>query len=675
VLIVAGGFAWWQGERMGTTLDAGLWLLAVAATGSAALSAAPGISAPVAWSTAALCLAPFAWRGAMAKIGRPRLLQGLALAAGLILSMGLSVWLMKVTDRVGAGMAWSEALNLRNDQPFGHSTYTAAFAVMAIGVIAAAGVRATRVGRLAAILGGGVGLAVLLSSGSRAGLLALAVGAVAGASVALPRLRSLPRWQRGALVGSALAILLLGVAANPRLRTRVLEGRWTSEARESNAQRTAMAHGALLLGAEKPGLGWGPGMVPHVFPSVRARVGGTVDNVLQVHHSPLQAWVTLGAAGVVATLLLLIGSVVQALQALRSEPPTLEIAALIGGAAAGATFCLFDHSIDVPAIGLLATGLVALIGPAAAAKPKTFARAAPPILLGAALLVLTVPRVIDEQRARRHHDAALDAIGRNDPVRFLAEIRAAARTLPDAPYLRHLEAGYLATGQPFTTASSPTGIRTSLPPPSGGPVEAARILEETLTVNPFLEYAHYNLGWLRLADDASDAERHFAASARLAPHRVGVYLGLGLARAAQGNTAGAMTALAVERVNSPADAFSPLFREAAFAALNPEIDARARALLATGAAAGQLPTEAAASVRDVWTSLPPSAVGFGAPYHRVRPGYGLLMGFPEGRPPADVAPLYPVVVPETVRSRLPVPGWVRGHVLLAWAGITLAETP
>jgi hypothetical protein len=109
--------------------------------------------------------------------------------------------------------------------------------------------------------------------------------------------------------------------------------------------------------------------------------------------------------------------------------------------------------------------------------------------------------------------------------------------------------------------------------------------------------------------------------------------------------------------------------------LTPEINARARTLLAEGKADGRLPADAVVAVLDVWTSLPPTDVAFGAAYHRVRPGYGLLMGFPEGPPPADVVPMYPVLLPEPARSRLPAAGWVPGETLLEWARIPREATP
>lgn len=671
VVAIVGACGWWRGARMGPLLDGGLWLLAAGSVVSAALSDAPGVSGPAAWSGAAVCLAPFAWRWLVQIVGRETVLRGLAVAAGVILTASLLAWWPQVSARADAGTGWSAAFSLRNDQPFGHSTYTAAFALLAISVMATAGVGASPGGRLLAGLGGAAGLVVLIGSGSRAGLVAAAVGALAAGWAGRSLLGAMPRRVRWGTVVSAVLLVVVGVAANPRLRARVLEGRWTPEARESNAQRQAMAHAAVLLGSERPWLGWGPGMVPHIFPSVRARVGGTVDNVLQVHQTPLQAWVTLGGLGIAGTLLVFFGACARAFAAARTAESRAAMAALTGGIAAAATLFLFDHSLDVPAIGLLATALLALLGGGRADGEGRPSRWGPPLLLGAGMLTLILPQVIRDQIARRHHAAALDAVATGDPARFLTEIRTASQALPDAPYLLHVEAGYLATGRPFAAATG----RPDAAPPTGGLAQAERLLLASLRANPFLEYAEYNLGWLRLPTSPVDAERHFAAAARLAPHRIGVYLGLGLARAAQGNADGAITALALERINAPVEAFSPLFRDATFAVLTPEINARARTLLAEGKADGRLPADAVVAVLDVWTSLPPTDVAFGAAYHRVRPGYGLLMGFPEGRPPADVVPMYPVLLPEPARSRLPAAGWVPGGTLLEWAGIPREATP
>jgi hypothetical protein len=662
---IVGAVGWWRGARLGPLLDSGLWLLAGASVVSAALSDAPGVAGPAAWSVAALCLAPFAWLWLCTVVGREGVRRSLAVAAGVILVASLFAWWPQVAARADTGVGWPQALSLRNDQPFGHSTYTAAFALLAISALATAGVAASPGGKGLAVLGSAAGVAVLVGSGSRAGLLAAGVGALAAGAVALPLLGAMSRRLRGGIIVGVLLLLALGVAANPRLRARVLEGRWTPEARESNAQRAAMAQAAVLLGRERPWLGWGPGMVPHVFPSVRARVGGTVDNVLQVHQSPLQAWVTLGGLGVAGALLVFFGACARAFAAVRSAAPRAETAALTGGLAAGATFFLFDHSLDVPAIGLLATGLLALLGEGRASGDQRSLRWGPPLLVGAALLALTLPHVIRDQIARRHHAASLDAVAAGDPARFLTEIRSASRALPDAPYLLHVEAGYLATGLPFAARAPSAAVA----PPAGGPARAEQLLQASLTKNPFLEYAEYNLGWLRLAASPVDAERHFAAAARLAPHRVGVYLGLGLARAAQGNAAGAITAFAVERINAPVEAFSPLFRDAIFATLTPDIDAQARTRLAEGKANGRLSADTVAGILDVWSSVAAAEVAFGSAYHRIRPGYGLLMGFPAGRPPADVFALHPVLLLEPARSRLPAAGWVRGDTLLEWAGI------
>lgn len=54
VVAIVGALGWWRGARMGPLLDGGLWLVAAGSVISAALSDAPGVSGPAAWSGAAL---------------------------------------------------------------------------------------------------------------------------------------------------------------------------------------------------------------------------------------------------------------------------------------------------------------------------------------------------------------------------------------------------------------------------------------------------------------------------------------------------------------------------------------------------------------------------------------------------------------------------------------------
>ena len=671
-------------------LDVGLVALALAALISAQSGPLRGVSVPAAIPAVGGCLLPFALLPWLSGPQRAAGLRRIGWAVVAILGVSLGLWFRDhLAPALSRGVRLLDALGLRNEQPFGHGNYTAAFALLALSWIGtclvtsqaspephgsenpdeAAAPPASAFARPGFWwVGLALGLIVLFSSGSRAGIGALAVGlAVAAALAARDLLRLRPAVRVG-LVGIALAGVMAGIATNARLRAFVLEGRWSEVASESNRQRLGMTTGALRLGAEKPLLGWGPGTVPQVFPSVRAEVAGNVDNVLQVHSSLLQTWATLGAAGVLGAGCIAIGTLTLIRSARRNETTRTgqtESAVMAGGLAGFAAFTFFDHSLDLPAIAALAAAHLAALAPAAPAAlhhPETGGRLraglAGILLLG---FLTLIPLALQDQRARWLHSRAMDAAARGDAAGYSDRLAEAITILPDATYLAHLRASLLSTGQPFSGS-----------PPQGGPAAAVGLLESTLRINPFLEYAHYNLGWLLLGSRPADAERHFREAARLAPHRVGVHLGLGLARASQGNAAGAVRAFAAERVNAPEQAFASLFREPGLTDVAKDVQQRATEFLQASATGGHLPATAVATVLSTWENVSAAQVTEGPPFRRVRPGYGVLMGFPEGRPPADVNPMTALTLPKESAQSLPKPGWVPGRLLLE---LSLGQDP
>jgi len=657
-------------------LDAGLVVLALAALISAQSGPLRGVAVPAAIPVVGACLLPFAllpWLSGPQRATGFRLI-GWAVVAVLVASIAL--WFRDhVAPALNRGARLIDTLGLRNEQPFGHGNYTAAFALLALSWIGTCLVAsqappesrdsddsaARRVSAFARPgfwwVGLALGLIVLFSSGSRAGIGALAVGLVVAAALGARELIRLRPAARVGLVCSALGLVIAGIATNSRLRAFVLEGRWSEVASESNQQRLGMTTGALRLGGERPLFGWGPGTVPHVFPSVRAEVAGNVDNVLQVHSSLLQAWATLGAAGVLGAGCIAVGTVAL-IRSSRARAPArpgqTESSLLAGGLAGFAAFTFFDHSLDLPAIAALAAAHLAALAPAASASPVPAGRLragfAGVLLLGGLTLV---PLALQDQRARRLHSSAMDAASRGDAAGYSDRLAEAFKILPDATYLAHLRASTLSTGQPFSGSA-----------PEGGPAAAVGLLEATLRINPSLEYAHYNLGWLLLSSRPAEAERHFSEAARLAPHRVGVHLGLGLARASQGNAADAVRAFAAERINAPEQAFASLFRESGLTDLARDVRQRATGFLQASATAGRLPASVVATVLSTWENVSADQVIEGPPYRRVRPGYGVLMGFPEGRPPSDVNPMTALTLPKESARALPKPGWVPGRLLL-----------
>jgi hypothetical protein len=95
------------------------------------------------------------------------------------------------------------------------------------------------------------------------------------------------------------------------------------------------------------------------------------------------------------------------------------------------------------------------------------------------------------------------------------------------------------------------------------------------------EFAHFNLAWLALESGAPRlAAKHFRATLAQAPHRGGAYFGLGLALLAAHENAAAVRAFALEWVNDPAAALSPVWASPDFVVYRPSVAREAEAILA-----------------------------------------------------------------------------------------------
>lgn len=607
--------------RFGGLLDAGLGLLAVTATASALTSPLRGAVLPHLLPVLGMCALPFALLPALQPATATRTWRISGLMIGTVLIVSLLLWLEPWNGLANPGS--------RNAQPFGHANITGSVAVLAATWLAAGAVRETGRLRILFVLGSILGVVIAASSESRGAVLALAAGGTCAAAIIL--------LQRGRfLIFAALALMLAGgaIASNARLRELVIKGSWSEAARESNDQRTAMIVGGLRLGAERPILGWGAGAIPHVFPRIRGGLPGTADNVVQLHNTPAQLWATLGFAGLLAG-----GVIVAAIvRSMRSTPWTPERIALTSGLAASATVLLFDHPFATPIFAVLAAAH--LTAWATQPGPTTTVRLPGVVALGGGLLL--IPALMGSVRdlaARSAFAEALDQASAGNREGYVGSLRRAVATTPHDPYYAHLLAAHLVTGHPFAD------------PQAASRQEAIALLERTLIANPDLEYAHYNLGWLLLDSDPAASAAHFVRSAHLAPQRGAVYLGLGLARIRLNDTDGAVRAFAAEWLLDPTAAWSPIWGQPPLHDLRPRIHALATETLS------------ARSMKSPWAELD-APVAMGAPYRRLRTGYGVLMGHPEGVHPVDFNIQAKVILPADLRPLVPGFGWIRGQVLL-----------
>lgn len=575
-----------------------------------------------------------------------RLAQFLAAVAAL----SVARWLLDLFDPAHTSPLLSR-LHARNPHPLGHSNYTAGLAVLALplfaGLVFSSPHRRTRLGWLLATL---LAALMLFSSGSRSGVVALA--ALAGLALLYARL---PRKQLLYVCAAGGALLIATALAHPRTRALLFDSETSPAAlAQSDRQRTSMAHAGVLMGADRPLLGWGPGTTPLVFPRYRAQVDGGVENVLQLHSTPVQLWAETGAVGLLCGLAfsaLLLRSLLR-LRPARGEPPSPPALATVA-LAAYLVFALFDFQLDVPVFAFACAALAALI-----ARDRTSRLSREPQLNLAALATLALAVVL--------------CFGAPDPLPLLNT--------------RALE-----------LAADPTKEK-----------EAHQLLKASLTQNPVQEIAHFNLGWHLLISDPSRAEQHFRSAAKFVPDKGGVYFGIALARLNRGRDDDPLVprALALECLNDPLFLTSPWWRHdsvaphrlATFAELHAlgrrvaeTLEARhdpraetARYIVALAAWMDDLgPASAAASHTDAPARIqflnsnetpPDFASSPVRAYRRSRDGYPVLMRNLDVPAPIDLFDVQENLLAANLLSFLfPPKGWLPSPLLLELLEAPLPE--
>jgi O-antigen ligase len=277
-------------------------------------------------------------------VRRERLHLGVFSFLAVAALVSLALWLRKTSD-----LPASEIFAMRNLAPLGHPNYTAGLALLLL-PIAVMLVRRRR-GRwqMAAAAGVVLAPAMLFTSGSRGGLVGLAVlGFALWIAAPLSRRKKL---QLAVIGGIAAAVFALG---HPRTRAMFLSSSADAAPNISNVQRTAMLTAGIQMGLDRPLFGWGPGTTPLAFPRYRAGLEGGTENVLQLHSLPVQLWAEFGAAGIAC----LIAFVILLVRSMRENPPVL--VTLVGYG----VFALTDWQLDVPVFTAVIAILAATLAPA-----------------------------------------------------------------------------------------------------------------------------------------------------------------------------------------------------------------------------------------------------------------------------------------------------------------------
>lgn len=320
------------------------------------------------FAAASLFLLVFDWLQADEARHRIRLEHFLAGGAAVVALVSTFLWLSGIATLSRSDLLSRTFFEMRNPHPLGHSNYTAGLMLLGLPWLGRLAWRSHGPLRSAAILATALTLLNLFTSGSRGGLLGLAALGVTAVAVAGLG------WKRFSLMaGTAVALAALLAIANPRIHSLFVGSRDPlARPNLSTVQRAAMWDAGVLMGLDRPLLGWGPGTTPLAYPRYRHALAGGAENVLQLHSTPLQLWAETGAAGLLAALLL--GGLAAA--GWRRAPAAAATLAGYG------VFALTDYQLDVPVFAAATATLVALLA-TPAAHP-----AGPASRLGTGLLTL-----------------------------------------------------------------------------------------------------------------------------------------------------------------------------------------------------------------------------------------------------------------------------------------------
>ncbi len=490
---------------------------------------------------------------------------GAAMAVPLLVSAGL--YAVNVRDLlVAAGDAPIDWVGNRNPHPLGHWNYTGGLSVLTFPWLAGLAWYERRRWRWAWLLAVLLSASAFFTAASRGAVIGALAGVAASGGLLLSLHRPSRRQWLGLMAGGLIALGLL-LATNSRFRSLVTDPGAVLQPTEGDVQRLGMLQGGWLLGQERPWVGHGPGMVPFVYPEVRARLVGGVETSYQLHCAPLHWWATTGLLGFGA-LATLFGLLLREWWCWRREPASLRRGfSLIGGVAliAYAGLSLTDYQLYViPLVALLALYAGTLLGrPSADTAPGRRPLLLPALLGlgGVGALAVLVPH----WQAHSLHWEALAGTPGTERVALAQKMMASVAAAPWSTHYRNQAGFQLARAAGESRAPA---LRLS----------ARQVLGSSLAIDPAQEPVHAALGWLWLPDDPAPARAHFERALQLLPDRPATHLGLALSCLAQGDRDSCVQALAMETLINPFFVASPYWLQEPLQSLREPVYSRWLAL-------------------------------------------------------------------------------------------------
>ena len=491
-------------------------------------------------------------------------------------------------------------LQSRNWAPMGHQNYVAGFLILLLPILGSLAIAQTGKWRSLWIAGIGLGLIDLYTTSSRGGFLGLGAIVLYAIIVALFRSKISRRW---VIVGGSGAIALLGllIAANNRLRSLV-SGLLSSFGNPSQGAgelmfRAIAADAGWRMGLEHWLFGAGAGSAVMLYQQYRPQWAGREAELLfQLHSTPVHLWAELGIGAVITFVFLLVAIVSLWIKLHRSlswqaHPQDQAIAyGLFGSLLGYGMLAITDYQLDVPAISgslvivftcLTYLGQVhtkQLITLGYHKQPRLWLAIIATVYLGAAIAWLVPVNTawqassvgfiyLSKARgdlATSKQESLPDVIAAID--KFQDRLKFAHQLAPWEPYYPY-QLGWALSD--FAN-SYPT-----LPPSQAWQKDGLAWMKTAIATNPNNEAPYNAAAWLSLrqegAKSAQEAETYFRRGLELVSTKRSLYFGLGISLLRQNKTEEGLKAIATEVINDPIFITSPIWTEATFQPLYPQV--------------------------------------------------------------------------------------------------------
>ncbi|WP_434686570.1 O-antigen ligase family protein [Pseudanabaena minima] len=491
-------------------------------------------------------------------------------------------------------------LQSRNWAPMGHQNYVAGFLMLVLPIFASLAIAQTGIWRSLWLTAIGLGLIDLYTTSSRGGFLGLGAIVLYGIVVAFFRNRS----NRGLVAlggGGAIALVAFLISTNNRLRS-LISGLISSFANPTQGSgellfRAIAADVGWRIGLEHWLFGAGAGSAVMLYQQYRPQWAGREAELLfQLHSTPVHLWAELGIGAVITFVFLLIAliSLFIKLHRSRSWQANPEIQAisygLFGSLIGYGMLAITDYQLDVPAIsgslvivfaslaylGQVHTGELISLGHQK--QPRLWLAIIATVYLGAAIAWL-VPVNIAWQSSSVgfiYLSTARIDLAAAKPE-FLPEAIAAVDKFQDRLKFAH----QLAPWEPYYSYQLGWNLADlavnypNLPQSSAWQKEGLAWIKTSIASNPHNEAGYNAAAWLSLREtdlaSAQAAETYFRRGLELVPNKRSLSFGLGISLLRQGKQSEAIAAMTTEVINDPIFITSPLWKDAPFQSLYPQV--------------------------------------------------------------------------------------------------------